>query len=48
MSITGLIQHNNIALDYGFTAGSYSGGPNGVNSPDYTSQNPHAPIHVPV
>jgi hypothetical protein len=33
--------HNNIALDYSFSAGSYSGGPNGVHSPDFTSQNPH-------
>jgi hypothetical protein len=34
-------QRNNLALDYSFTAGSYSGGSLGVNSPSFTSQNPH-------
>jgi len=33
--------HNNLALDYGFTAGSYSGGPP-PTAPNFTSQNPHA------
>jgi hypothetical protein len=33
-------QRNNLALDYGFTAGSYSGGPP-PTPPNFTSQNPH-------
>jgi hypothetical protein len=33
-------QRNNLALDYGFTAGSYSGGPP-PTPPNFTSQTPH-------
>jgi hypothetical protein len=36
-----LDQRNNIALDYGFTMGSYSGGPGPTNTPDFVSHNPH-------
>ena len=34
-------QRNNLALDYSFTDGTYSGGPGGLHSPDFTTQNPH-------
>ena len=33
-------QRNNIALDYGFTSGTYSREV-GIHTPDFTSQNPH-------
>ena len=36
-----LNQRNNIALDYGFTMGTYSGGPGPINTPDFVSHNPH-------
>jgi hypothetical protein len=34
-------QRNNLALDYSFAAGTYSGGPGGFHSADYTTQTPH-------
>jgi len=34
-------QRNNLALDYSFAAGTYSGGPGGLHSEDYTTQTPH-------